>query len=149
MSRIQFHRQAGAHEKNDQRLQGQKPFNVLTIIPHWKVICFVTRPTRTRKYAANLGKPRLPTLYPRPRSADSSNRCSRQYGKAIGLRSNCGDAPASEWAHAGSPRRWRMFLYNYVQHPNTRNGKISPRKRSADSPARFKPLERETGTRSG
>jgi hypothetical protein len=49
----------------------------------------------------------------------------KRYGKAIGLRSNCINAPASD-LHAGSPKRWKMFLYNYVQNPISRKGKILP-----------------------
>ncbi len=30
--------------------------------------------------------------------------------------------------HAGSPKRWRMFLYIFVQNPNSRNGNILPKK---------------------
>jgi hypothetical protein len=30
--------------------------------------------------------------------------------------------------HAGSPERWKMFLYNYVQNPISRKGKILPKK---------------------
>jgi hypothetical protein len=39
----------------------------------------------------------------------ASSRCACQYGKTIGLGSNCSDALASD-LHAGSPTRWRMFL---------------------------------------
>jgi hypothetical protein len=51
-----------------------------------------------------------------------------EYGNAIGLRSNCSDALESD-LHAGSPKRRRMFLYNYIQNPNSRNGKVLPQRK--------------------
>jgi hypothetical protein len=35
--------------------------------------------------------------------------------------------------NAGSLKRWKMFLDNYVQNPNTRNGRIFPKKPSRKS----------------
>ncbi len=40
--------------------------------------------------------------------------------------------------HAGSPKRWRMFLYKYVQNPNARRGKSLPEKALSPAVAELK-----------
>jgi hypothetical protein len=49
--------------------------------------------------------------------------------------------------HAGSPKRWRMFLYKYVQHPNALHGKILP-KNIYETSAEFVKKTYETSYRS-